>query len=96
MATIIGYLFLNIQAMEETKTILKDLIAKSETNNKLFKRNVLKGYLQVLVLDFIYSDPDYSQLFFYGGSCLAHCFGLNRLSEDLDFVDVGKKLRWPN
>ncbi len=78
--------------MEETKTILRNLIAKSDTNNKLFKRNILKEYLQVLVLDFIYSSSEYSQLFFYGGSCLAHCFGLNRLSEDLDFVDVSKKI----
>jgi hypothetical protein len=34
----------------------------------------------------------YSQLLFYGGSALAHCFGLQRLSEDLDFIDETKKV----
>ena len=29
---------------------------------------------------------------FYGGSCLCHCFGLPRLSEDLDFVDLKKEI----
>lgn len=67
---------------------LKDLVEKSKTTNTLFKRNILKEYLQILVLEFVYTHPEYSQMFFYGGSCLAHCFGLPRLSEDLDFVDV--------
>lgn len=76
--------------MEAIKAFLKDLADKSKVENKLFKRNILKEYLQILVLDFVYSNPEYSQMFFYGGSCLAHCFGLNRLSEDLDFVDAKK------
>jgi hypothetical protein len=45
-----------------------------------------------VVLDFVYSHPAYSQLLFYGGSALAHCFGLERLSEDLDFIDEKKKI----
>jgi predicted nucleotidyltransferase component of viral defense system len=76
--------------METTKIILKDLLAKSSSSNNLFKRNVLKEYLQVLALDYIYSSKEYSQLVFYGGSCLTHCHGLQRLSEDLDFVDLKK------
>ncbi len=79
--------------MEEAKIFLKDLLAKSASKNKLFKRNILKEYLQILALDFIYSHPEYSQMFFYGGSCLAHCFGLPRLSEDLDFVDAKGKTK---
>lgn len=78
--------------METTKIFLKDLIKKSTSKNKVFKRNILKEYLQILVLDFIYSHKDYSQLIFYGGSCLSHCYGLPRLSEDLDFVDIKKKI----
>ncbi len=74
--------------MEEAKTFLKNLLDKSVSKNKLFKRNILKEYLQILALGFIYSHPKYSQMFFYGGSCLAHCFGLPRMSEDLDFVDA--------
>lgn len=78
--------------MEETKAFLKNLLAASSSENKIFKRNILKEYLQILVLDFIYSHKDYSQLVFYGGSCLAHCYGLPRLSEDLDFVDLKKQI----
>lgn len=73
--------------MEILKPVLKNLIAESKSTNNLFKRNLLKEYLQIAVLDFIYSNPTYSKLVFYGGSCLAQCFGLSRLSEDLDFVD---------
>lgn len=76
--------------METTKKYLKNLINKAASENKLFKRNLVKKYLQILVLDFIYSHKKYSQLVFYGGSCLSHCFGLPRLSEDLDFVDSKK------
>ena len=79
--------------METTKIFLKDLIRKSVSKNKFFKRNILKEYLQILVLDFIYSHKKYSQLFFYGGSCLSHCFNLPRLSQDLDFVDISKKIK---
>lgn len=53
-----------------------------------FKKNIVKEYLQVLALSFIYSHKDHQDLLFYGGSCLRHCFGLERLSEDLDFVDL--------
>jgi len=79
--------------METVKIFLKNLITKSASRNNIFKRNLLKEYLQVLVLDFIYSHPNYSQLVFYGGSCLSHCFGLARLSEDIDFVDLKKKIK---
>jgi len=78
--------------MEPTKTFLKNLLDKSVSRNKIFKRNILKEYLQILVLDFIYSHPKYSRLVFYGGSCLSHCFGLPRLSEDLDFVDLKNEI----
>lgn len=78
--------------MEEVKTVLKNLINKEIDQNRIFKRNILKEYLQILVLDFIYSHPKYSQMVFYGGSCLSHCYGLPRLSEDLDFVDLKKRV----
>jgi len=78
--------------MKLTKAFLKSLLEKSDSDNKIFKRNILKEYLQVFVLDFIYSHPEYSNLVFYGGSCLSHCFGLPRLSEDLDFADIDRKI----
>ena len=78
--------------MEALKIYLGNLAEHSGAQNLLFRRNLLKEYLQVVVLDYLYSHPDYSELVFYGGSCLAHCFGLKRLSEDLDFVDTAKRL----
>jgi predicted nucleotidyltransferase component of viral defense system len=79
--------------METIKPVLADMISESPSRNNLFKRNLLKEYLQVVVLDFIYSHPVYGQLLFYGGSALAHCFDLQRLSEDLDFIDETKKIK---
>jgi predicted nucleotidyltransferase component of viral defense system len=78
--------------MELLKPIFKKLIKESPSKNKIFQRNILKEYLQIFVLDFIYSQKKYHNLIFYGGSCLSHCFGLPRLSEDLDFIDPKKKV----
>lgn len=79
--------------METTKAFLTDLLVKSPADNQVFQRNILKEYLQIFILDFIYSHKKYSRMFFYGGSCLSHCFGLPRLSEDLDFVDIGSRVK---
>jgi predicted nucleotidyltransferase component of viral defense system len=49
------------------------------------RRILLKEVLQAYVLDFIYNHPNYRRLNFYGGTCLHVVYGLNRLSEDLDF-----------
>lgn len=49
------------------------------------RRIILKETLQAYVLDFLYNDSRYRHLNFYGGTCLHVVFGLNRLSEDLDF-----------
>lgn len=78
---------------EQLKIFLSELLNKSGSPSRVFKRNLLKEYLQILVLDFIYSHKDYSRLVFYGGSCLSHCYGLPRLSEDLDFVDLKKEIK---
>lgn len=79
--------------MEIIKPFLTKLIKDSASDDKFFRRNLLKNYLQILVLDFIYSHKKYSRLIFYGGSCLVHCHNLPRLSEDLDFVDLEKKAK---
>lgn len=78
--------------MEYIKPILENILSESKKSGNVFKGNLIKEYLQILILEFIYSHPKYNQLFFYGGSCLAHCFNLPRLSEDLDFVDKEKKI----
>lgn len=71
---------------------IQNLIQENYKTTNVFKRNLIKEYLQILVLSFIYNNSDYKNLVFYGGSCLKHCFGLNRLSEDLDFVDIKRKV----
>jgi len=78
--------------MELVKPFLIKLLKDSASGDKFFRRNLLKNYLQILVLDFIYSHKDYGRLIFYGGSCLSHCYDLPRLSEDLDFVDMKKNI----
>lgn len=78
--------------MELIKIFLSKLIKDSTYEDKFYIRNILKNYLQILVLDFIYTHKEYNQLLFYGGSCLAHCYNLPRLSEDLDFVDLRKRV----
>ncbi|MCC7130236.1 MAG: nucleotidyl transferase AbiEii/AbiGii toxin family protein, partial [Anaerolineae bacterium] len=58
----------------------KDPLLAPET-----KRIILKEGLQAYVLDYLYNHTDYRRLNFYGGTCLHMVYGLNRLSEDLDF-----------
>ena len=69
---------------------IKLLLSKKETTN-IFKRNLVKEYLQAPILSFLYSNKKYQDLIFYGGSCLKHCFDMPRLSEDLDFINIKKK-----
>jgi len=45
----------------------------------------MKEVLQAYVLDYLYNHPSYRHLNFYGGTCLHVVYGMNRLSEDLDF-----------
>jgi predicted nucleotidyltransferase component of viral defense system len=59
---------------------------KSQEKDAHYIRNLLKDFLQVYVLNFIYLHKAYNTNFiFTGGTCLSHCFGMHRLSEDLDF-----------
>jgi predicted nucleotidyltransferase component of viral defense system len=58
----------------------KDPLLSVET-----KRIILKEVLKAYVLDYLYNHPNYRRLNFYGGTCLHVIYGLNRLSEDLDF-----------
>ena len=58
----------------------KDPLLPPET-----KRIILKEVLQAYVLDYLYNHPSYRRLNFYGDTCLHVVYGLNRLSEDLDF-----------
>lgn len=74
--------------------ILLERIAAVINNNQdleqLFVRNLLKEELQNYILNFVYTNQNYNQLIFTGGTCLRKVYGLNRLSEDLDF-DIDAK-----
>ena len=54
------------------------------------RRAILREYLQIKVLDFIYQHKISSYVIFVGGTCLRLVRNLDRFSEDLDFdlVDV--------
>ncbi|HHD92131.1 MAG TPA: hypothetical protein ENL06_00725, partial [Candidatus Portnoybacteria bacterium] len=75
---------------KELKKIVKEEQKRNTPNFVI--RNILKEYLQYPVLSFIYNSQEYRNMIFAGGSCLRICFGLPRMSEDLDF-DL-KKSDW--
>lgn len=74
------------------KAILEKIVEENRDKPDFYVRNLLREYLQILILHHIYSCEKYRELFFYGGTCLAHCHNLPRLSEDLDFVDTKREV----
>jgi len=59
---------------------------RARGSNDAYILNLLKEYLQVYVLYFIYTNSKYNKnLIFTGGTCLRHFYNLPRLSEDIDF-----------
>lgn len=67
---------------------LEKIVREEKENGQIapFIQNTLKEHLQIYVLYFIYTHSEYMQnLIFTGGTCLRHFFGLERLSEDIDF-----------
>lgn len=71
---------------------IKEVLNENKEIPDIFKRNIVKEFLQVVVLSHMYNQKEYKNLIFYGGSALRHCYGLNRLSEDLDFVNTGANI----
>lgn len=70
--------------LREIENYYKQLLSEDLASSTLaYRRNCLKEFLHRYILDFLYKDPVYNQLIFYGGTCLRHCFNLPRLSEDL-------------
>ncbi|MBU2578529.1 nucleotidyl transferase AbiEii/AbiGii toxin family protein [Patescibacteria group bacterium] len=74
-----------IQNLEKKVQELKN---KGLTNGVV--KNYLKEYFQLFILEFFYNQKKYQDLIFTGGSCLRFCYGLNRLSEDLDLDSLKK------
>jgi len=52
----------------------------------VFKIGYIKEFLQTYILRQIFELPESKNLYFYGGTAVRFLLGLNRLSEDLDFV----------
>lgn len=62
-------------------------IKKTRPNlNEIHIENIVREYLQILVLKTIYSSKYGKMLSFMGGTCLRICYDLKRFSEDLDFA----------
>ena len=73
---------------EHIRSVLKNKIDEISLSGGIdveTKRNVLKEEFQYYVLNFIYHHPKYSKWIMYGGSALRICFGLDRMSVDMDF-----------
>jgi len=67
---------------------LKQIEAYYPDNVHPFKRNMLREYIQYIILDIIYSMPYASRLIFMGGTAIRIVLGNNRFSEDLDFDNI--------
>lgn len=60
--------------------------AKKNGTNSQRILNIIREYLQVLILKAIYRSKYGGNLSFMGGTCLRICHDLKRYSEDLDFT----------
>lgn len=54
-------------------------------NLRIFKRFMLREYLQYKILEIVFTGPFAEKLVFLGGTCLRLVHGNQRFSEDLDF-----------
>lgn len=75
--------------LTKTQMILKSIEQTLKTHKESDPRIkvwYVKEVIQSEVLDFIYRDKERNKLFFYGGTAMRFLLGLNRLSEDLDFI----------
>lgn len=54
-------------------------------HDRVYKKNILREYLQYKILDIIFSSPFANRFVFMGGTAIRIVHGQNRFSEDLDF-----------
>lgn len=67
------------------RDIVKNIVDSNTAQDPLYLRNLIKEEIQNYILNFVFNSSRYNQLIFTGGTCLRKVYGLNRLSEDLDF-----------
>lgn len=68
---------------------LTELIAEAKRQKRVSENdilNIIREYLQVMILKGIYQSKYGKGLSFIGGTCLRICYDLKRYSEDLDFA----------
>jgi len=68
---------------------LKQIESFYPENLRIHKKNLLREYLQYVILDVIYSSEYGSRLVFMGGTAIHIIHGNRRFSEDLDFDNKG-------
>jgi len=68
---------------------LKQIESFYPENLRIYKRNLLREYLQYVILDIIYSSEYGKRLVFMGGTAIHIIHGIRRFSEDLDFDNKG-------
>ena len=64
---------------------LKNIEQYYPDNQKPFKRNILREYLQYKILEIIFNSKYAQDLIFLGGTALRIIYNNSRFSEDLDF-----------
>lgn len=69
--------------MQNLKKLITSKSKKGLTENDLL--NLIREYIQIQILKFIYDSKYGKGLSFGGGTCLRICYDLKRFSEDLDF-----------
>lgn len=52
---------------------------------------IMREYLQILFLNYLYKEKDADKIYFKGGTALRLLFGSTRFSEDLDFSVLGAR-----
>lgn len=70
--------------MQKLTRIIKDAKSNGTDSNTIL--NIIREYLQILILKAIYQSKYGRGLSFVGGTCLRICYNLKRFSEDLDFT----------
>jgi len=68
---------------------LKQIESFYPENLRIYKKNLLREYLQYVILDIIYSSEYGRRLVFMGGTAIHIIHGIRRFSEDLDFDNKG-------
>ena len=65
---------------------ISGFFAKPLRENPAFAKHIVKEYIQLMVLDYLSSTPYIRKLSFIGGTNLRLVKGIDRFSEDLDWL----------